>query len=98
MGKIEGKVGLVTGGNSGIGLATAREFVAEGASVFITGRRESQLAAAVAEIGRNICGIRAVATVRNHRQKFLGHYPAAQILGYLSSAETEMNWGLKARV
>jgi NAD(P)-dependent dehydrogenase (short-subunit alcohol dehydrogenase family) len=59
MGKLEGKVALVTGGNSGIGLATAQEFVGEGAYVFITGRREPELAAAVTEIGRNITGIRA---------------------------------------
>jgi len=59
MGKLEGKVALVTGGNSGIGLATAQEFVAEGAYVFITGRRQAELAAAVKEIGRNINGIRA---------------------------------------
>ncbi len=59
MGKLEGKVALVTGGNSGIGLATAKEFVGEGAYVFITGRREPELAAAVNRIGRNITGIRA---------------------------------------
>ena len=46
-GKLEGKIALITGGNSGIGLATAREFVNEGAYVFITGRREQELAAAV---------------------------------------------------
>ena len=56
MSKLEGKVALVTGGNSGIGLATAREFVGEGAYVLITGRRESQLAAAIDET-RNICGV-----------------------------------------
>jgi NAD(P)-dependent dehydrogenase (short-subunit alcohol dehydrogenase family) len=57
MGKLEGKIALVTGGNSGIGLATAKRFVNEGADVFITGRRNSELAAAVKEIGRNVTGI-----------------------------------------
>src|SRR5207247_3038071 len=57
MGKLEGKIALVTGGNSGIGLATAKQFVNEGAYVFITGRRDSELAAAVKEIGRNVTGI-----------------------------------------
>jgi NAD(P)-dependent dehydrogenase (short-subunit alcohol dehydrogenase family) len=54
MGKLEGKTALITGGNSGIGLATAKEFVNEGAYVFITGRRDPELAAAVKEIGRNV--------------------------------------------
>jgi len=53
MGKLEGKIALVTGGNGGIGLATAKQFVNEGAYVFITGRREPELARAVKEIGRN---------------------------------------------
>ena len=57
MGKLEGKVALITGGNSGIGLATAKLFVSEGAYVFITGRRDPELAAAVKEIGRNVSGI-----------------------------------------
>ena len=52
-GKLEGKVAVVTGGNSGIGLATAQRFVAEGAFVFITGRREAELHAAAREIGPN---------------------------------------------
>jgi len=55
--KLEGKVALVTGGNSGIGLATAKQFVNEGAYVFITGRREAELGAAVREIGRNVTGV-----------------------------------------
>src|SRR5712671_1019371 len=55
-GKLQGKIALITGGNSGIGLATARQFVNEGAAVFVTGRRQSQLAAAVKEIGRNATG------------------------------------------
>src|SRR5690242_20959253 len=57
MGKLDGKIALVTGGNSGIGLATAKEFVREGAYVFITGRRDPELAAAVKEIGTNVTGV-----------------------------------------
>jgi NAD(P)-dependent dehydrogenase (short-subunit alcohol dehydrogenase family) len=59
MGKLEGKVALVTGGNSGIGLATAKRFASEGARVFITGRREAELDAAVAAIGDSAIGIRS---------------------------------------
>jgi NAD(P)-dependent dehydrogenase (short-subunit alcohol dehydrogenase family) len=55
--RLEGKIALITGGNSGIGLATARQFVNEGASVFITGRRDRELAAAIKEIGRNVTGL-----------------------------------------
>jgi NAD(P)-dependent dehydrogenase (short-subunit alcohol dehydrogenase family) len=57
MDKLEGKIALITGGNSGIGLATAKRFVNEGAYVFITGRREPELAAAIKEIGRNVTGV-----------------------------------------
>jgi NAD(P)-dependent dehydrogenase (short-subunit alcohol dehydrogenase family) len=57
MGKLDGKIALVTGGSSGIGLATAKRFVAEGATVFITGRRETELAAAVSETGRNVSAV-----------------------------------------
>jgi NAD(P)-dependent dehydrogenase (short-subunit alcohol dehydrogenase family) len=57
MGKLEGKIALVTGGNSGIGLATAKQFVNEGAYVFITGRRDAELATAVKQIGKNVTGI-----------------------------------------
>jgi len=54
MGKLDGKVAVVTGGNSGIGLAAARRLVADGAYVFITGRRKEELGAAVEQIGRNV--------------------------------------------
>src|SRR5882724_9464235 len=57
MNKLEGKIALITGGTSGIGLATAKQFVNEGAYVLITGRRERDLAAAVKEIGRNVTGV-----------------------------------------
>jgi len=54
VGKLEGKVAVITGGSTGIGLATARRFVDEGAYVFITGRRQAELDKAKAEIGRNV--------------------------------------------
>ncbi|QGQ98684.1 SDR family oxidoreductase [Paenibacillus psychroresistens] len=57
MGKFNGKVAVVTGGTSGIGLATAQQLVKEGAHVFITGRRQSELDAAVKLIGNNVTGI-----------------------------------------
>jgi NAD(P)-dependent dehydrogenase (short-subunit alcohol dehydrogenase family) len=57
MNRLDGKIALITGGNSGIGLATAKQFVGEGAYVFVTGRRDSELAAAVKEIGRNVTGV-----------------------------------------
>src|SRR6476660_6875571 len=57
MNKLEGESALITGGNSGIGFATAKQFVGEGAYVFITGRREPELAAAVKEIGSNVTGV-----------------------------------------
>ena len=59
MGKFENKVVVVTGGTSGIGLATAKAFAAEGASVFITGRRQEALDQAVKTIGGRVTGVRA---------------------------------------
>jgi len=77
MSKLAGKVALVTGGNGGIGLATAKRFVAEGSTVFITGRRKEQLDEAIREIGKGVVAIqgdisnladldRMFATIREH--------------------------------
>src|SRR5277367_2073583 len=57
-GKLEGKIALITGGTTGIGLATAQRFVHEGAYVFITGRRETELASAARAIGKNVAAVR----------------------------------------
>jgi len=57
MGKLQGKVAVITGGSTGIGLAVARRFIAEGAYVFITGRRKKELDDAVAELGHNVTGV-----------------------------------------
>jgi NAD(P)-dependent dehydrogenase (short-subunit alcohol dehydrogenase family) len=63
MGKLDGKIALITGGSDGIGLATAQEFVKEGAYVFITGRRKEALDAAVKQIGsKNVTAIQADAS------------------------------------
>jgi NAD(P)-dependent dehydrogenase (short-subunit alcohol dehydrogenase family) len=78
MGALEGKVAVITGGNSGIGLATAVRFVKEGAYVFITGRRQAELDKAVSLIGKNVTAVhgdvtklddldRIAATVRDEK-------------------------------
>lgn len=59
MGKLDGKIAVITGGSSGIGLATATAFVEHGAHVFIVGRRETELAKAAAEIGREVTTVQA---------------------------------------
>lgn len=55
--KLEGKIAVITGGNSGIGLATAKRLVSEGSYVFIIGRRQKELDVALSEIGKNVVGI-----------------------------------------
>ena len=67
--KLAGKKALITGGNSGIGLATARLFVAEGAQVAITGRDQKTLDEAVAELGPNARGYRADVTIADERKR-----------------------------
>ena len=54
---LQGKITVITGGSSGMGLATAKRFVKEGAYAFITGRRQVELDKAVAEIGSNVTGV-----------------------------------------
>jgi NAD(P)-dependent dehydrogenase (short-subunit alcohol dehydrogenase family) len=57
MPRLEGKIAVITGGSTGIGLATAKRFVKEGAYVFITGRRQAELDEAAAEIGSNVTAV-----------------------------------------
>ncbi len=79
--KLAGKKALITGGNSGIGLATARLFVSEGAEVAITGRDQQTLDEAVAELGSKAHGYRADVTVAEDRKSFS-----------LNSPKTLANW------
>src|SRR4029078_13466533 len=57
MNKLEGKVAVITGGSTGIGLATAKRFTSEGVHVYITGRRQNELVEPGTEIGNNVIGV-----------------------------------------
>ncbi len=59
MGVLQGKIAVITGGNSGIGLAAAKRFTSDGAFVFITGRRQDESDKAVEEIGKNVVAVKS---------------------------------------
>jgi NAD(P)-dependent dehydrogenase (short-subunit alcohol dehydrogenase family) len=87
--KLERKVAVITGGNSGIDLATARRFVAEGARVFITGRRQAELDEAVGRIGSNVTGA-SKAAVRSFARCWTTELPHRKIrVNVISPGYTE---------
>ncbi len=81
MGKLDGKVALVTGGNSGIGLAAAKRFVEEGAHVYITGRREAQLAAALKLLGKSATAVQGDVTNLADLDRLVAHIKREPIKG-----------------
>ena len=113
MGKLEGKVAVITGGSSGMALASAKRFVEEGAYVFITGRRQETLDAAVKQIGRNVTAVRGDAanlddldrlfdTVARERGKIDILYASAgtgepAALGEVTEEHFDRAFGLNAR-
>jgi NAD(P)-dependent dehydrogenase (short-subunit alcohol dehydrogenase family) len=113
MGKLDGKVAVITGGTSGMALAGAKLFVEEGAYVFITGRRQDALDDAVAQIGRNVTGVRAdsadladldrlFATVREERGSIDVLWASAGTgeqgqLGEITEAQFDAAFALNAR-
>jgi len=94
MGKLNGKIALVTGGNSGIGLATAKRFVQEGARVFITGRREKELEEASREIGKNVTALAEInratheAALQTMARLFADVQTTDEVVAMLASATT----------
>ncbi len=113
MNKLTGKVALVTGGNGGLGLATAKRFVAEGATVFITGRRQAELDAAIREIGAGAIAIqgdianladldRMFATIREHSGRLDILFANAGVgafvpLGHITEAHFDQIFGVNVR-
>ena len=113
MGKLDGKVAVITGGSSGLALETAKRFVAEGAYVFITGRRQVQLDEAVKLIGRNVTGVRGDAanlddldrlfeTVKQEKEKIDILFASAgkgeaSVLGAITEEHFDREFGLIVR-
>src|ERR1700687_4536086 len=114
MSKLAEKIALVTGGNGGLGLAAAKRFVAEGATVYITGRRQKELDAAVREIGAGVVGIqgdianladlgRMLATIRERSGRLDILFANAGIgafvpLGQITEAHFDNIFGVNFRV
>src|SRR6202453_1670436 len=113
MGKLENKVAVITGGSSGMALASAKRFVEEGAYVFITGRRQEQLDEAVKLIGRNVTGVRGdvsnlddldrlFGTVKREKGRIDVLYASAGIgeavpLGEITEQHFDATFGLNTR-
>ena len=113
MGKLEGKVAVITGGSSGLALESAKRFVEEGAYVFITGRRQEALDEAVKLIGRNVTGVRGDAanlddldhlfdTVQKHKGKIDILFASAgkgeaAVLGEITEQHFDREFGLIVR-
>jgi NAD(P)-dependent dehydrogenase (short-subunit alcohol dehydrogenase family) len=113
MGKLEGKVAVITGGSSGMALASAKRFVAEGAYVFITGRKQQALDEAVKLIGRNVTGVRGdaanlddldrlFATVKREKGRIDVLYASAGMgdavpLGEITEQHFDATFGLNTR-
>ena len=113
MKKLEGKVAVITGGNSGIGLATSQRFVSDGAYVFITGRRQSELDEAVKQIGTNVSGVqgdvsnladldRLYATVKKEKDRIDILFANAGVgelapLGAITEAHFDKTFGINVK-
>ena len=85
MPKLQGKVAVVTGGSSGIGLATAKRFVEEGGFVYITGRRQAELDKAVSLIGRNVAGVQGDVSSLADLDRLYARSPASRARSISSS-------------
>src|ERR1700733_6267523 len=101
MGKLEGKVAVITGGSRGMALASAKRFVEEGAYVFITGRRQETLDEAVKLIGRNVTGVRGD-TVKREKGRIDVLYASAGMgeavpLGEITEQHFDATFGLNTR-
>src|SRR5467141_2518645 len=96
MGKLEGKVAVITGGSSGMALASAKRFVEEGAYVFITGRRQEALDEAVKLIGRNVTGVRGDAANLDDLYASAGTGEAVP-LGEITEQHFDATFGLNTR-